>query len=113
MVLGVVLGDTTDGKQIIQSDQIQLNGLRSLDSWVSLSPWSLQVSPHNIGNDILDLGAAYGTAKSAVGVHSTAVLKPKLLLKSIVPIIMAGILGIYGLIVSVVIMGSSKNFDFV
>lgn len=51
-----------------------------------------------------DLGAAYGTAKSGVGISSMGVLKPELIFKSIVPIIMAGILGIYGLIVSVILI---------
>lgn len=37
------------------------------------------------------------------------VLKPELLFKSTVPIIMAGILGIYGLIVSVILQGRSKQ----
>lgn len=55
-----------------------------------------------------DLGAAYGTAKSGVGIASMGVLKPELIFKSIVPIIMAGILGIYGLIVSVILIGKSK-----
>jgi len=36
------------------------------------------------------------------------VLKPELIFKSIVPIIMAGILGIYGLIVAVILNGKSK-----
>jgi V-type H+-transporting ATPase proteolipid subunit len=53
-----------------------------------------------------NLGAAYGTAKSGVGIASMGVLKPELIFKSIVPIIMAGILGIYGLIVSIIL--SSK-----
>jgi V-type H+-transporting ATPase proteolipid subunit len=56
----------------------------------------------------LDLGAAYGTAKSGVGICSMGVLKPDLIFKSIVPIIMAGILGIYGLIVAVILNGKSK-----
>jgi V-type H+-transporting ATPase proteolipid subunit len=37
------------------------------------------------------------------------VLKPELIFKSIVPIIMAGILGIYGLIVAVILSGKSKT----
>lgn len=56
----------------------------------------------------IDLGAAYGTAKSGVGICSMGVLKPDLIFKSIVPIIMAGILGIYGLIVAVILNGKSK-----
>ena len=56
----------------------------------------------------IDLGAAYGTAKSGVGIASMGVLKPELIFKSIVPIIMAGILGIYGLIVAVILQGKCK-----
>lgn len=73
-------------------------------------------------------GAAYGTAKAGVGVCGMAILRPDLIVKStlpaasdyqcdiesgrgligsfpadIVPIVMAGIIGIYGLVVSVLI----------
>jgi hypothetical protein len=41
------------------------------------------------------MGAAYGTAKSGVGVASMGVMWPVLVMKSIVPVIMAGVLGIY------------------
>jgi F0F1-type ATP synthase membrane subunit c/vacuolar-type H+-ATPase subunit K len=54
-----------------------------------------------------DLGAAYGTAKSGVGVASMGVLKPELVMRSIIPVVMAGVIGIYGLIVSVIIVGAS------
>merc|ERR1719453_2894414 len=47
------------------------------------------------------LGAAYGTAKSGVGVANMGVLHSEMIMKSIIPIIMAGVLGIYGLIVAV------------
>merc|ERR1712037_753624 len=47
-----------------------------------------------------NLGAAYGTAKSGVGICSVAVLKPELIIKSIIPVVMAGILGIYCVIIS-------------
>lgn len=49
------------------------------------------------------MGAAYGTAKSGVGVASMGVMRPELVMKSIVPVVMAGVLGIYGLIVAVII----------
>jgi V-type H+-transporting ATPase proteolipid subunit len=55
-----------------------------------------------------NLGAAYGTAKAGVGICSMGVLRPELIFKSLIPIIMAGILGIYGLIVSVILQGKSK-----
>ncbi|KAF3387364.1 hypothetical protein F1880_000922 [Penicillium rolfsii] len=48
-------------------------------------------------------GAAYGTAKAGVGVCSMGVLRPDLIVKNIVPIVMAGIIGIYGLVVSVLV----------
>ena len=53
-----------------------------------------------------NLGAAYGTAKSGVGICSIGVLRNDLIFKSLIPGIMAGILGIYGLIVAVIIQGS-------
>ena len=59
-----------------------------------------------------NLGAAYGTAKSGVGIASMGVLKPELIFKSIVPIIMAGILGIYGLIVSVILVSKINSTTY-
>ena len=60
-----------------------------------------------------NLGAAYGTAKSGVGICSMGVLKPDLIIKSVIPVVMAGILGIYGLIVSVIlIQKSNTNLTF-
>jgi V-type H+-transporting ATPase proteolipid subunit len=41
------------------------------------------------------MGAAYGTVKSGMGVASMGVMQPVLVMKSIVPVIMAGVLGIY------------------
>ena len=52
---------------------------------------------------LANLGAAYGTAKSGVGICTMGVLKPDKIIKSVIPVIMAGILGIYGLIVAVII----------
>jgi V-type H+-transporting ATPase proteolipid subunit len=37
------------------------------------------------------------------------VLKPDLVMKSVIPVVMAGILGIYGMIVSVIIGQKSKK----
>lgn len=49
------------------------------------------------------LGAAYGTAKSGTGISAMAVMRPELIMKSIIPVVMAGIIAIYGLVVSVII----------
>jgi len=62
-------------------------------------PFHLPVSNFN-----LDLGAAYGTAKAGIGIASMGVLKPDLIVKSVVPVVMAGILGIYGLIIAVILL---------
>jgi len=49
------------------------------------------------------LGAAYGTAKSGVGIAAMSVMRPELIMKSIIPVVMAGIIAIYGLVVAVII----------
>jgi V-type H+-transporting ATPase proteolipid subunit len=56
----------------------------------------------------LGFGAAYGTAKSGVGLSAMGVLRPDLVMKAIVPVVMAGIIGIYGLVVSVLISDGRK-----
>ncbi|ESU39079.1 Vacuolar ATP synthase proteolipid subunit [Giardia duodenalis] len=48
------------------------------------------------------LGSAYGTAKSGKGVVASGVMKPSAAMKNTLPVIMAGILGIYGLINAIV-----------
>ena len=55
-----------------------------------------------------NLGSAYGTAKSGVGIVSVAVLKPELLFKSIIPVVMAGVLGMYGMIIAILMKQNSK-----
>ena len=50
-----------------------------------------------------NLGAAYGTAKSGVGICAMGIMKPTSIIKGVIPVIMAGILGIYGLIVAVIL----------
>ncbi|CAB4434425.1 unnamed protein product [Rhizophagus irregularis] len=54
-------------------------------------------------------GAAYGTAKAGTGLSAMGVLRPDLVMKAIVPIVMAGIIGIYGLVVSVLISDGLKQ----
>merc|ERR1711957_546730 len=57
------------------------------------------------------LGAAYGTAKSGVGVANMGVMHPDVVMKSIIPVVMAGGLGIYGLIVAVLLASGIKSDD--
>lgn len=49
------------------------------------------------------MGAAYGTAKSGCGISAMAVMKPEFIMKSVIPVVMAGIIAIYGLVVGVLI----------
>ena len=60
---------------------------------------------------VLDIGAAYGTAKAGSGISSIGVWKPSIIMKSLIPVVMAGILGIYGMIVSVILIQKSKIFN--
>lgn len=48
-------------------------------------------------------GTVYGIVKTAPSVAGTGVSKPNLVMKSLVPVIMCGILEIYGLTISVLI----------
>lgn len=62
-----------------------------------------------------NLGAAYGTAKSGVGISSMGVLKPEKIVRGIIPVVMAGILGIYGLVVAVLLIQRidlNKNYSY-
>ena len=56
-----------------------------------------------------NLGASYGTAKAGVGIASLGVIDSAKVFKALIPIIMAGILGIYGIIVAVLLNGNIKD----
>ncbi len=58
---------------------------------------------------LIVIGGAYGTAKSAIGISSMGVMKPELVMKAVIPVIFAGIIGIYGLIVCVILLNHSMN----
>lgn len=57
------------------------------------------------------LGAAYGTAKSGVGIAAMSVMRPELIMKCIIPVVMAGIIAIYGLVVAVLLAGKLDSAD--
>jgi len=54
-------------------------------------------------------GAAWGTWKSGIGLCSMGINHPGGIIKNLVAIIMAGVLGIYGLIVAIIISGGVSN----
>jgi len=54
---------------------------------------------------LANIGGAYGTAKAGQGIMAMGIRSPELLMKNIIPVVMAGVLGIYGLIVAVILNG--------
>ena len=61
------------------------------------------------------LGAAYGTARAGAGLASMGVRYPQVVMRCMIPIVMAGVLGIYGLIISVILLqgiGGVTTGDF-
>lgn len=54
----------------------------------------------------LDVGAAMGTARAGVSIMQTGIHSPELVWRNLIPIVMAGVNGIYGLITSIVVLGS-------
>ena len=76
----------------------------------------------------LAVGAAYGTSKSGIGIAGLGQFKPELIMKvrhlpraplyilssqcirrqSLIPVVMSGIIAVYGLVVSVLIAGNRK-----
>lgn len=59
----------------------------------------------------VDLGGAYGTAKAGLGLMAMGVHSPDLIMRNIIPVVMAGVLGIYGLIVAVILNGKFSKPD--
>jgi len=55
------------------------------------------------------IGAAYGTAKCGTGLACMAVQYPGTVLKNMIPIVMASVIAIYGLVVSVLIVNGLNN----
>lgn len=55
------------------------------------------------------IGSGYGTAKSAIGVFAVCSMHPEFIYKGLMPIIMAGIVGIYGLVAAVIVTPSVKT----
>ena len=58
-----------------------------------------------------NLGAAIGTGKAGIALSATGVARPDLTFKNIIPVVMAGVLGIYGLIVAVIIATGVAAFS--
>mmetsp|Transcript_17531 Transcript_17531/g.25943 ORF Transcript_17531/g.25943 Transcript_17531/m.25943 type:complete len:233 (+) Transcript_17531:91-789(+) len=59
-----------------------------------------------------NVGAAVGTSKAGVGILRAGVRTPDQVWRNLIPVVMAGVNGIYGLILSVILVGSITRPDF-
>ncbi|THV05321.1 vacuolar ATP synthase proteolipid subunit [Dendrothele bispora CBS 962.96] len=58
------------------------------------------------------VGAAFGTAKAGIGIAGLGTFRPELIMKSLIPVVISGIIAVYGLVVSVLISGALKPGDY-
>ncbi|EAT82840.2 hypothetical protein SNOG_09575 [Parastagonospora nodorum SN15] len=56
----------------------------------------------------IGMGAAFGTAKAGIGIAGIGTYRPDLIMKSLIPIVMSGILAVYALVISVLIASDIK-----
>jgi ATP synthase proteolipid subunit len=54
------------------------------------------------------IGSAYGMAKAGVAVTSIGIMHPDKLMKSLIPVIMAGMIGIYGVLIAIVLTTTKR-----
>uniref|UniRef100_I3NA92 V-type proton ATPase proteolipid subunit n=1 Tax=Ictidomys tridecemlineatus TaxID=43179 RepID=I3NA92_ICTTR len=79
--------------------------------------WSLAIMGASSAIIFSALGASYGKAKSGTGIAAMSVMRLDLIMKSVIAVVMAGLMAIYGLVVAVLIANSlndginrSRNF---
>ena len=57
------------------------------------------------------MGAGYGTFKAGAGIAAIGIWKPEVIMRSLIPVVMAGILGIYGMIVAVLLSQKGNKYE--
>jgi V-type H+-transporting ATPase proteolipid subunit len=77
----------------------ELSEVHHCPSWASAIGYAGVVAAVALSN----FGSAWGTWKSGCSVLHTGIRHPSSVMKNIIPIVMAGVIGIYGLIVAVII----------
>jgi len=67
--------------------------------------WALSVGYMGVAAAMVlsNWGSAWGTWKAGVGLVHTGIRHPGSVMKNVIPVVMAGVIGIYGLIVSVIL----------
>lgn len=59
---------------------------------------------------LLGIGAGYGTAKAAIPIFQVGITRPDLTIRLLIPVLMAGVIGIFGLIVSLILSFGRTSF---
>lgn len=57
---------------------------------------------------LANIGAAHGTSKAGVGIMWSGIKSPELIWRNLIPVVMAGVNGIYGLITSIILIGAIR-----
>mmetsp|Transcript_22159 Transcript_22159/g.31662 ORF Transcript_22159/g.31662 Transcript_22159/m.31662 type:complete len:212 (-) Transcript_22159:185-820(-) len=91
------MGDENDADYVYDQMQVYL-----CPSW-ALSLGYMGVAA---GAVLSNWGSAWGTWKSGVSLLNTGIQHPGSVMKNVIPIVMAGVIGIYGLIVAVILAGN-------
>lgn len=73
--------------------------------------WALSVGYLGVASAAVlsNFGSAWGTWKSGVSLIHTGIRHPSSVMKNVIPVVMAGVIGIYGLIVAVILAESITN----
>mmetsp|Transcript_21769 Transcript_21769/g.44759 ORF Transcript_21769/g.44759 Transcript_21769/m.44759 type:complete len:192 (+) Transcript_21769:62-637(+) len=81
----------------------------NMDSSYGLCPsWALSVGYLGVASAAVlsNWGSAWGTWKAGVSLVNTGIRHPGSVMKNVIPIVMAGVIGIYGLIIAVILAES-------
>ncbi|KAF8073597.1 vacuolar ATP synthase proteolipid subunit [Lyophyllum atratum] len=65
-----------------------------------------------VASAVSAVGAAFGTAKAGIGIAGLGTFRPELIMKSLIPVVMSGIIAVYGLVVSVLIAGALRPDNY-
>jgi len=85
------------------------DGAADIDFQPALCPsWALSVGYLGVASAAVlsNWGSAWGTWKSGVSLIHTGIRHPSSVMKNVIPVVMAGVIGIYGLIVAVILAES-------
>lgn len=73
--------------------------------------WAVSIGYFGVAAAVVfsNFGSAWGTWKAGVSLLHTGIRHPSSIMKNVIPIVMAGVIGIYGLIVAVILAESIQK----